>query len=61
MCIHLTVTGCRMNFPDLLMRMPHERIPKATVKLKCFMHIAATAQKACRRMERHYLRSDLYF
>lgn len=34
-----------MNFLDLLIRMPHEKISKATVKPKYFMHIAATAQR----------------
>lgn len=45
-CVHLTVMGYRMDFPDLLMRMPHGRISKATVKPKYFMHITATAHEA---------------
>lgn len=34
-----------MNFLDLLIRMPREKISQATVKPKYFMHIAATAQR----------------
>ena len=60
--IHLTVTECRMNFLDLLMRMPHGRTSKASVKPEYPMHTAATAHRGLPGMERHHIRlSDLCF
>lgn len=44
-CIHLTVMGQRMNFLDLLMKMPLGRISTRMEKCKYSRHIVATAPR----------------